>query len=86
MAKVLIDDKALGDLAKKIQRLEVLFDVIPEEPTGAQISIEVLCGIGADISRLASIELENMRSGTHADSVSRRMPIAEQSSQGTGGA
>ncbi|WP_208101967.1 hypothetical protein [Burkholderia sp. D-99] len=86
MAKFLIDDNALDNLAKKIQRLEVLFDVIPEEPTGAQISVEILCGIGADISRLAAIELENMRAGTHAANVSRRMPIAEQSSRGTGGA
>lgn len=86
MAKLLIDDKALTDLAGRIQRLEVLFDVIPEEPTGSQISLEVLCAIGADISRLASIELENMRAGARVDNGSQRMHIAEQSSQGMGDA
>jgi len=68
MAKFLIDEQALDNLAGKIQRLEVLFDVIPDDPPGQQIATDLLCEIGRDISRLASIELENLRIGTRVDS------------------
>ncbi|HDR8931574.1 hypothetical protein [Burkholderia vietnamiensis] len=61
MAKFLIDGQALDDLAAKIQRLEVLFDVIQEEVTGANIRLCVLCDIGSDIATLVSNETENLR-------------------------
>ncbi|HDR9274890.1 TPA: hypothetical protein QDB24_002970 [Burkholderia vietnamiensis] len=61
MAKFLIDGQALDDLAAKIQRLEVLFDVIKEEVTGANIRLCVLYDIGSDIATLVSNETENLR-------------------------
>ncbi|HDR8928304.1 TPA: hypothetical protein QDB26_005330 [Burkholderia vietnamiensis] len=68
MAKFLIDGQALDDLACKLQQPEVLFDVIPEEPTGSHIKVDLLCEIGRDISRRTSSDIENMRVGTRMDS------------------
>ncbi|AYQ37635.1 hypothetical protein BLA9940_05942 [Burkholderia aenigmatica] len=68
MVKFLIDGQALDDLACKLQQLEVLFDVIPEEPTGSHIKVDLLCEIGRDISKRTSIDLENMRVGARVES------------------
>ncbi|QTP33690.1 hypothetical protein B7759_02293 [Burkholderia glumae] len=68
MAKFLIDGQALDDLAGKIQRLEVLFDVIQEEVTGSKdVRVCVLCDIGHDIGRLAGADIKNLWQSSRVD-------------------